>query len=414
MNSNRAPTVFLSYASADREAARVLKDALPGLGLEVWYDEAIWAAARSGIRRSASKSANAITSCLSSRLKPKPGMKAIFAENGASPSREPSTWPMITHFCCPSFSTTPVKPARGSPKSFYRSNGCVSPAGNRMPPSSLYAAGWSRASRCRSSAALRPLVHRRKPRVPRHPTPMRRRRPSNIQFFPTEDPNAKGKGRYWFHVAGWALRSAWIFFNQLPRWVRGFVYVWLCIGLISKGCSSDDHRSSRMSQKDSEELHAISDKYRQLRQERHLQACGADCAITSDDAAETPAAHSPLLAIPFTAPAGNAEAAKVADSAFALVYGKIAIAHRGRVGLSPESAACDESAPAVERGRSNHSTYVLCGAIGADAAAPALSVKLLKVGDAALLWSKSYPVAGADPNKIAEEVNAHVPSLDDE
>jgi len=39
MDSNRAPTVFLSYASADREAARVLRDALPTLGLEVWYDE---------------------------------------------------------------------------------------------------------------------------------------------------------------------------------------------------------------------------------------------------------------------------------------------------------------------------------------------------------------------------------------
>jgi len=33
------PTVFLSYASEDREAARSLGDALPGYGLEVWYDE---------------------------------------------------------------------------------------------------------------------------------------------------------------------------------------------------------------------------------------------------------------------------------------------------------------------------------------------------------------------------------------
>src|ERR1700732_159875 len=39
MNSTRAPTIFLSYASEDREAARVLKDALPTFGLEVWYDE---------------------------------------------------------------------------------------------------------------------------------------------------------------------------------------------------------------------------------------------------------------------------------------------------------------------------------------------------------------------------------------
>src|SRR5258707_8240906 len=38
-HANHTPTVFLSYASADREAARVLKDALPTLGLEVWYDE---------------------------------------------------------------------------------------------------------------------------------------------------------------------------------------------------------------------------------------------------------------------------------------------------------------------------------------------------------------------------------------
>jgi hypothetical protein len=57
---------------------------------------------------------------------------------------------------------------------------------------------------------------------------------------------------------------------------------------------------------------------------------------------------------------------------------------------------------------------VLCGAIGAGPAVPALTVKLLKVSDAAMLWSKSYPVAGADPNQIAEEVNTHVPSLNED
>src|SRR5882762_7292746 len=34
-----APTVFLSYASEDREAARTIGAALPAFGLEVWYDE---------------------------------------------------------------------------------------------------------------------------------------------------------------------------------------------------------------------------------------------------------------------------------------------------------------------------------------------------------------------------------------
>ena len=34
-----ARSVFLSYASEDRQAARAIRDALAGLGLEVWYDE---------------------------------------------------------------------------------------------------------------------------------------------------------------------------------------------------------------------------------------------------------------------------------------------------------------------------------------------------------------------------------------
>src|SRR5258707_10897429 len=35
----RRPSVFLSYASEDRQAAQALRDALPDLGLEAWYDE---------------------------------------------------------------------------------------------------------------------------------------------------------------------------------------------------------------------------------------------------------------------------------------------------------------------------------------------------------------------------------------
>jgi hypothetical protein len=33
------PTVFLSYASEDRRAAQLIRDTLPGYGMEVWYDE---------------------------------------------------------------------------------------------------------------------------------------------------------------------------------------------------------------------------------------------------------------------------------------------------------------------------------------------------------------------------------------
>jgi len=35
------------------------------------------------------------------------------------------------------------------------------------------------------------------------------------------------------------------------------------------------------------------------------------------------------------------------------------------------------------------------------------------VADSTLLWSQSYPVAGADPARIAAEVNYKVPGLSD-
>jgi len=236
--------------------------------------------------------------------------------------------------------------------------------------------------------------------------------PAVYPAFPTED--AKSKTQYWFHVVGWAFRSAWIFFKQLPRWIRVIISVWLCIVLLSKGCSSNDHRSSRLSPGEAEQIQDISKKYHGSFDKKDISQLAAQIARVTSDAAETPVERSPLLAIPFTAPAGNAEAAKIADSTFVLVYGKLAIAHHGQVGLSQESATCDDSKSAVERGRSNHSAYVLCGAVGTEAAAQVLSVKISKVSDGSVVWSKSYPVAGADPAKIAEEVNSHVPTLEDD
>jgi TolB-like protein len=412
-HAGRAPTVFLSYASADREAARVLKDALPGLGLEVWYDESdlgggeIW---DQKIRKQI-RECDYFMPLISAQTEAR--HEGYFRREWRLAVERTLDMADDHAFLLPVVLDNTSQTGARVPEKFLSIQWVRVPGG--QPNAALSAL-------CRRLVSGEPVEEQRGPSSPRAPARASRAKashakepPQPVKYpdFPPKGPNAKA--RYWFQVAGWALRSAWIFFNQLPRWVRGVVYAWLCIALLSRGCSSEDHRPARISRGDAEQLHAISEKYHGSFDKKDISQLAAQIArITSDDAAETPTAHSPLLAIPFTAPAGNAEAAKIADSAFALVYGKIAIAHHGRVGLSQESAACDESAAAVERARSNRSSYVLCGAIGADAAAPALTVKLLKASDAALLWSKAFPVAGADTNKIAEEVNAHVPPLDED
>jgi hypothetical protein len=405
MDSSRAPTVFLSYASGDREAARLLRDALPTFGLEVWYDESDLGGGEAWDQkiRKQIRECDYFMPVISAQTEAR--HEGYFRREWRLAVERTLDMADDHAFLLPVVIDD------------------TSQAGARVPEKFL-SVQWVRVPGGQPNAALQSLCKRlvsgEPVAGPRAPAPTARiagppsaSPPPVYPTFPTED--GKSKTQYWFHVVGWAFRSAWIFFKQLPRWIRLIISVWLCIVLLSKGCSSSDHHSSRISSNDAAQLHAISEKYHGSFDKKDISQLAAQIArITSDSAGETAAERSPLLAIPFTAPAGNAEAAKIADSTFVLVYGKLAIAHHGAVGLSQESAACDDSKSAVERGRSNHSAYVLCGAIGTEGAAQVLSVKISKVGDGSVVWSKSYPVAGADPAKIAEEVNSRVPELEDD
>jgi hypothetical protein len=45
---------------------------------------------------------------------------------------------------------------------------------------------------------------------------------------------------------------------------------------------------------------------------------------------------------------------------------------------------------------------------------PAVALGPVAVADGSVVWSESYPVAGADPAKIAAEVDSKVPSLEND
>jgi TolB-like protein len=230
--------------------------------------------------------------------------------------------------------------------------------------------------------------------------------------FPKEEPGQKM--RFWFHVLGWAFRSGWIFFNQLPRWVRGLVYIWLSISLLSRGCTSDHHHAADISRADAKKLNGISEKYHGNLNKSDIVNLGKQIASEfADDVGDHATERSPLLAIPFTAPAGDPAAEKFADSAFALVYGRVAISHHGLVGLSTDPLPSRDTGAALERGRANHSSYVLMGTTDGVGSAQALTVKIASVADGSVSWSKSYPIGSTDPAGIAAEVDSKVPTLAD-
>src|SRR6202046_3475540 len=250
MNSTPAPTVFLSYASSDREAARVLRDALPNFGLEAWYDESelgggdVW---DQKIRKQI-RECDYFMPIISAQTEAR--HEGYFRREWRLAVERTLDMADDHAFLLPVVIDD------------------TSQSGARVPEKFL-SIQWVRAPGGQANAALESLCKRlvsgEPVAGPRAPAPTARiaaapgkAPPVKYPEFPTED-SSQSKAHYRVHVVGWALRSAWIFFNQLPRWVRAIVYVWLCIVLLSKGCSSDDHRPSKLSSGDTERLHAISE-----------------------------------------------------------------------------------------------------------------------------------------------------------
>jgi TolB-like protein len=403
VDSPRSPlSVFLSYASEDRPAAQAIRDALPAFGLEVWYDESgldggdVW---DHKIRRQ-------IRECDFF-------MPLISAQTAARPEgyfrRE---WRLAVErtldmaddhtFLLPVVIDDTTQAAARVPEKFLSVQWLRVPGGR--PTAALEAL-------CRRLASGQPVALQPARKTPDQPAAARLP-PGAREFpqFPGEEPGQKV--RFWVQVAGWAFESSWVFFQRFPRWVRIVVYVWVSIALLSRGCMPSHEHSGSISSADAKKLNEISENYQGSSNKADIAKLGAQIAREfTDGASDRPGEALPLLAIPFSAPSGDPVAQKLADSAFAQVYGRIALSHHGRVGLTDEPLSSPDAAAVAAQGRARHSKYVLYGAVDKQSAAQNLTVKMLVVADGSILWSESYPVAGADPAKIAAQVDSKVPRM---
>jgi TolB-like protein len=397
------PSVFLSYASEDRAAAQALRDALQALGLEVWYDE-------SGL-----DGGDAWDQKIRRRIRECDFfMPLISAQTEGRPEgyfrRE---WRLAVE--------RTLDMADDHPFLLPVVIDDTAQAGARVPERFL-AVQWMRVPGGRPNAALETVCRRL---VSGHPVALQAPRKMAEQpaatgssarardypSFPRQEPGQKV--RFWVQVVGWALQSSWIFFNRFPRWVRIVVYLWAAIVLMSRGCMPSGEHSGRISSADARKLEQISESYQGSLNKADVAKLGARIAreLTSD-AGNKPGQTSPLLAIPFSAPSGDPAAQRVADSTFAQIYGRIALSRHGHVGLADEPLSSAASSAALEQGRAHHSQYVLYGAVEESPHESSLAVRMIAVADGSVLWSKSYPVAGADPTKIAAEVDSKVPRME--
>jgi len=404
------PTVFLSYASEDRTAAQRIRDALPGFGMEVWYDESdlvggdAWDQKIRGQIRACDYFMPVISAHTEARH------EGYFRREWRLAVERTLDMADDHVFLLPVVIDATAE------------------AGARVPDK-FRAVQWLRVPDGQPTAALeavcRRLVSGESTPRPSAERPRSRSRPESgrssgatqrsLLPFPVEEPGQRA--RFWLQVGGWLLQSAWTGFQRLPRWVRVCVYIWFAIFLISfwGHSGSDTVRQPDISAGQAKELRQIAASHPGTWTPADTAKLIAQIAQQLPaDAANDDSADAPVLAIPFGSPAGDAAAQKLAGSVFTQVYGRLAIARHGHVALDSQPLPTLDAAAAAAQGRAHHSTYTLLGDISGSAPNQQLTVKIISVADGSTSWSKSYPVAGADAAGIAADVTAHVPSQSDD
>jgi hypothetical protein len=397
------PSVFISYASEDREAARRLGDVLPGFGLEVWYDESELGGGEAWdqkIRRQI-RECDYFMPVVSAQTEAR--LEGYFRREWRLAVERTLDMADDHLFLLPIVIDDTDQKAARVPEKFLTVQWLKVPGGR--PTAALESLCRRVASGdFKESKPTRKALRRQEKRQPAAAPLLHR------PEFPREEPGQRI--RFWVEVMAWAARSAWVLWRRLPRWVRIVAIVWIATALISR-CNSSRHQDSAdMSPEKVEKLKAISQQYQGNLNKNDIIKLGTQIAKEfADDPNDIVIDRSPLLAIPFTAPDGDAAASKLADSTFAMAYGMVSMSHRGQVSLTKEPLPSRDLGAALERGRANHSTYVLCGTVDTVGNARVLTVKIAAVADGSVLWSKSYPAADADSAKIASEVDANIPAL---
>ncbi|MEA3172918.1 MAG: hypothetical protein QOF42_329 [Gammaproteobacteria bacterium] len=392
----RAPTVFLSYASEDRDAARRIGAALPAYGLEVWYDESELGGGDAWdqkIRRQI-RECDYFMALVSARTEAR--REGYFRREWRLAAERTLDMADDHLFLLPvTIDDTDASGAR-VPEKFQSVQWLKVPDGNPTP--ALEALCRRLAGGGGAPAAPRVSSQTVQPSKPNQ---------SKQQFaatpFPVHEPGQSV--RFGVEVLGWTFRNGYQLFKHLPRWIRLVIIIYIVVAVLSRG-HSDREADADVSVETQKKLDAVANQYKKDPSMNLSKLAGLVAQEFGDSAQGNGIS---VLALPFAAPAGDEGAAKLADSAFAQTYTRMSVVRHAHLVAGDAAATSCALDSLLEQGRAKHAQYVLCGIVDTGGSAQAITVTLAQIKDSKLLWSNQYPVAGADPAKIALDVVAHVP-----
>jgi len=416
------PSIFISYASQDRPAARRLRDALEATGLDVWYDEnelgggdawdqkirrqirectyflpvisAQTEARREGyFRREWRLAVDRSHDMADDVMFLLPVVIDGTGENGA---RVPEKFLTVQWLKLPGGVATPALTALAA-RLAHGDHVAPSPARLAFVPPPPPASG----------IPLRPTTVGTPASAAPPPLPAADG-PPPMPAFPHRPAGHHDNLKYFAEVFWWILSTAWLLLKRLPKWVRIVLSVWVVIWLFS-GTSKDPDRSVRRIKTekfatDGAAPEPPSGKVQTDAATTALKSAVKEFARSMAQETDQPAGPSRLALVPFDFAATEPAAKKFGTELFGRVFGRLVLAKPGRVSVQPpgDSAASDSAlcAQAAE----GKVTRLVIARLDPTAAETTLSVRLLDTADVTTLWTIRYAVATADVNDATEEI----------
>lgn len=427
------PSVFISYASEDRPAARLLRDTLEAAGLEVWYDESELGGGDAWdqkIRRQIRDCEYFIPVISAATEARKEG---YFRREWRLATERTLDMADDVLFLIPvSIDETSEVSAR-VPDKFLHVQWLRLPGGKPTPAldgvirrmlagdhHALTRAPWGTA---RPSSAA-PMPGTPPPLATGTASAASDDAPPQMPPFP-HPPEKGGFGhtlRFLAEAFWWLLTAAWLLFKRLPKWARVIVGIWLLFSALSTCTSKREKTITIGDTHDADTKAAIRAAAEQLAQsarEARKNRNPADLARIGNDIARNfgpggpggpdgPGQGRHLVMVPFSRTASEDPDEKFGSAVFASLYGQLTLAHAREVGLARQLQADATDEAVIARAKQLGATFVLTGHVTGVGDARALAVRVLVTADGSTKWSESFLVANAEPSDVADKIADHI------
>jgi hypothetical protein len=395
------PTVFVSYASSDRAAARALRDCLAEAGLEVWFDEE----ELGGGEAWDAKIRNQIRTC--TYFMPVISATTEIRREGYF-RRE---WRLAVErtldiaddvmFLLPVVIDDTRDVGARVPEKFFSVQWLRVPGGQPTP--ALRELARKLADGESAAAPLAPLA------PPTEDGPRKSRRHAEPPPFPKfpEYPEHGKPRRFLYDLVVWfglLLRSLWL---HLPRWIRVIAAAVIVFNLISwvfrKGEPVIVRSDKPKSELSAEAGKALKEASKKAASEGHDQTAAAIEKLVGA-AAEAAQAGRPIALVPFD---GDDEAKEnMADQVFEQLCELLQKDDKSLWGVSPlPLPPGDAVAEPVSRGQHMKSRFVLAGHAGVAAPGlpPGFTVRLFEVSRNEMVWKETFLLTD-EPATVARRI----------